>query len=124
MRHSCDMPIANNQLGAQRCGEKKELIPVRSIGYLAIIAALSAVPASAQVIEPTCGDFLYARAAGLSMAGYDARIMVDLMRVNQAALGNARTVAKEAANFCQGNPGYLYDDVIKQIIAGHVAGSN
>ena len=97
---------------------------MRSIGYLAIIAVLSASPASAQVIEPTCGDFLYARAAGLSMAGYDARIMVDLMQVNQAALGNARTVAKEAAGFCQGNPGYLYGDVVKQIIDGHVAQNN
>ncbi len=97
---------------------------MRAIVYLAIIAALAASPASAQVIEPTCGDFLYARAVGLSMAGYDARIMVDLMRVNQAALGNARTVAKEAVGFCQGNPGYLYDDVVKQIIAGHTAQNN
>ncbi len=89
-----------------------------------LLAAMLATPACAQVIEPTCRDFLYARAVGLSMAGYDARIMVGLMQVNQAGLGNARMVAKEAAGFCQGNPGLLYGDVVKEIIGNHVAQNN
>lgn len=90
---------------------------------MAVLAG-STTPAHSQAIEPTCADFLYARAARLSMAGYDARIMVGLVHVNQAALGNARTVAKEAAGFCQGNPGLLYDDVVKEIIDSHVAQNN
>jgi hypothetical protein len=52
----------------------------------AVVASLAlASPASAQVIEPTCADFMSARAAGTSLVGYDARVLSALINKGQSA---------------------------------------
>ena len=88
---------------------------MRYVILLAMLAAMVASPAYSQVIEPTCADFLYARAAGLSLIGYDARIMVSLNDMGQPG-NNSRFVWQEAVKVCSAYPGYTFKDAVTLII--------
>lgn len=88
---------------------------MRFVIFLAMLSAGLASPAYAQVIEPTCADFMYAREARLSLVGYDARILVSLHEMGQSGT-NSRFVWQEAVKVCSDYPSYTFKDAVTLVI--------